>query len=334
MMNANPACPACGHTEWNVLGQRTYRLEQTAHLSAYQRIRYEVLFNVWLPGAGEARFTSLLCIKCGFVAFSPRPTATDLEAKYAYLAAHPAARLEMTVSLPSDMERSHELFAYLVPHLKSHQKSLLDYGGGNGRLLGSFVNAGFACGVVDFIKEALPSIEHVGTTLDSVPEDRKFDVVVCSHVLEHLAEPRAVLARLATRLKIDGILYIEVPSEIWNDVPLPVEPVTHLNYFTPHSLDTVCRCAGLDVMSCKEGTYTTEEGVRALAIRAVTRRVSCEPAITRFPPDATKLTRRYVHPSLLARVARLARYPDLRRSAFQRFARAHLPRAFFWRFMD
>jgi 2-polyprenyl-3-methyl-5-hydroxy-6-metoxy-1,4-benzoquinol methylase len=46
----------------------------------------------------------------------------------------------------------------------------------------------------------------------SAVEDGKYDAVICSHVLEHLSDPCALLERLAPKLKRGGLLYIEAPS--------------------------------------------------------------------------------------------------------------------------
>lgn len=40
-----------------------------------------------------------------------------------------------------------------------------------------------------------------------------YDLVICSHVLEHLRDPWAVIPELARTVKPGGFLYIEVPSE-------------------------------------------------------------------------------------------------------------------------
>jgi len=48
--------------------------------------------------------------------------------------------------------------------------------------------------------------------LDSV-ENGWYDVVICSHVLEHLSDPYAVAARIARKLRPGGVLYVEVPAE-------------------------------------------------------------------------------------------------------------------------
>ena len=47
--------------------------------------------------------------------------------------------------------------------------------------------------------------------LGAIP-DSAYDVVICSHILEHLADPVAVVALLATKIAPGGMLYVETPS--------------------------------------------------------------------------------------------------------------------------
>jgi SAM-dependent methyltransferase len=44
------------------------------------------------------------------------------------------------------------------------------------------------------------------------PADRAYDTVLCSHVLEHVRNPKAVAAALAEKVAPGGALYVEVPS--------------------------------------------------------------------------------------------------------------------------
>ena len=42
--------------------------------------------------------------------------------------------------------------------------------------------------------------------------DAAYDAVICSHVLEHLAEPYHVVAALAAKVRPGGVIFVEVPS--------------------------------------------------------------------------------------------------------------------------
>ncbi len=42
--------------------------------------------------------------------------------------------------------------------------------------------------------------------------DRAFDVIICSHVLEHVKEPEQVASELASKLGVGGVMYVETPT--------------------------------------------------------------------------------------------------------------------------
>ena len=106
----------------------------------------------------------------------------------------------------------------------------LDFGGGDGKLLAPFVDAGHDCYLVDYNTEPLPGVKKLADTLDGV--DDTFDAIICSHVLEHVADPLGTLRDLRARLRPGGRIYAEVPSEVWRGIPIERDPVTHVNFFT------------------------------------------------------------------------------------------------------
>lgn len=64
--------------------------------------------------------------------------------------------------------------------------------------------------------EAMDRYLHVDLdvtgSLDAVP-DRAYDVIMCSHVLEHIKDPDRVARELASKLDADGVMYVETPTE-------------------------------------------------------------------------------------------------------------------------
>lgn len=180
----------------------------------------------------------------------------------------------------------------------------------------------------------MPGVEHLGCTVDDIPNDRVFNLIVCSHVLEHLAEPREIVEKLAKHLKPEGVMYVELPLEIWNEVPLPVEPVTHINFFTPQSTRALMSLSGLNVMSCLEDMYTTEQGGRAFAIRAVARRAEKKSDASADLHRNADAVRKLVNPLIFVQAKRFLKFPDYRRQACKRWAQARLPRTFFWRIFN
>lgn len=328
-MQDNPDCPACGGTEWQPIGTRNYRPASAVKASPYVTKRLEVLFKVWFPEQPHVELSSVVCNRCGFACYLPRPDAVDIDLKYKFLGTDAATSQEISQQLSSDATRSVQLLNMLKSKMNPASR-ILDYGGGNGRIMPAFVAAGHSCSLVDFSSETLPGINYLGAHISDIPADDQFDVIVISHVLEHLAEPFSVVYQLRPHLIEAGILYIEVPLEIWDGPPLPQEPVTHINFFTVGSLRTLLERAGYKVTRCEEGRYTNEYGKTGLAIRAFATQAHGIASLITYAGSKPTLDR--VRPSIIQRLGKTIRYPDLairaaRRKLVSRMSRVPL----FWR---
>ena len=134
-----------------------------------------------------------------------------------------------------------------------------------------FLAHGSDCFLVDYANWTQQGILRLGSTLADVPKAMTFEVVICSHILEHVACPRSLLEEVSRVLRDDGVLYIEVPREVfynnaWN--PIIAEPVTHINFFTALTLQYLLLKSGYQPNFLEEcaGTY---EGRPLPIIRAV-----------------------------------------------------------------
>jgi SAM-dependent methyltransferase len=286
-------------------------------------LRHRVLFELWAPQAGAFVARFVLCDACGLVAYAPRPTADEIDAKYRMIASDPgddAATAPRVGSL--DRERSGELYATLFPHLPPTPGRLLDFGGGDGALTACFADAGFRCGVVDYTPTLVPGVERLGATLDDLPDDARFELVLCSHVLEHVAEPVEITRVLASRLAPDGLLLVEVPLEILGGVPRLREPVTHVSFFCESSLVTVLRRAGLEVVDCHTRACLFANGRYHYGVRAVARlsRSAASPAL---PGSAT--ARRLLAMNAIDRLSMRASQPRALLAQLRSVVRRALP---------
>jgi SAM-dependent methyltransferase len=122
----------------------------------------------------------------------------------------------------------------------------------------------------------------VGDILDAPFPRESFDVITCFDVLEHLYEPKRVMARVAEWLKPGGIFYVLVPNvdsaegrvfgSYWHGLELP----RHLFHYSPASLKFLAESAGLREVSLETrrnpavGTslrYVCDDVVRSVGIR-------------------------------------------------------------------
>lgn len=141
-------------------------------------------------------------------------------------------------------------------------RRVLDFGSGNGVLtywmrcngfgesvLGVDVShTGVASARADFACEGL-RYEHVDY-LDTLAGREQFDVVVSSHVLEHITEPEAALTRLR---ELGRWFVLEVPLErcYWQDIVYAVRrkerhdnPLGHVNFWTKKSFRSMLEKCG------------------------------------------------------------------------------------------
>src|SRR5690606_21766224 len=149
-----------------------------------------------------------------------------------------------------------------------------DFGGAQGAILEYFVRQGMDCHVVDYgCRTPLSGIHYRGPDLQGVGEE--YDLAICNHVLEHVADPIRELQAVRSVLAPGGVLFVEVPLELWNKKhPRPPEPVTHINWFSVPSLRHCLGAAGFDVLRVHYASFRTYSGERGLAVRAVARKAN------------------------------------------------------------
>ncbi len=139
-MNEMPCCPVCNEETWRSIEHRVYRKSGMSSLSDYTQKRYRVLFEVWTRGQDEIRFTSCVCQSCGFVTNLPRPSSVDIEEKYRFI-----AKLGQDYGQGEGADiarrRSKHIFLHCKKYLGTAAR-VLDYGGGDGRLMQCFSEAG------------------------------------------------------------------------------------------------------------------------------------------------------------------------------------------------
>jgi len=98
---------------------------------------------------------------------------------------------------------------------------ILDVGCGNGNIAMQLGSSGHEVLGIDISKEAITkaqlnnSLSNVSFKYIAVEDlaiENKFEVIICSEVLEHLHEPESVIRSLKKQLSDDGLLIITVPN--------------------------------------------------------------------------------------------------------------------------
>jgi SAM-dependent methyltransferase len=211
---------------------------------------------------GGAKRTSLFrkqgfayhrCRGCGHVYVSPRIKAE--------------IQLGLGAHLDHDVEADdflevQRIFAEPICHLmrlRARGRRLLDLGFGRGYVMRLARAYGFEVHGLDssaaLTEELRQEFGHrvacgvLGR--DPIPWS-SFDVVVMSHVVEHLADPGDVLRRVHDLLNPGGLLYVAVPNleslqyRIFGKHWDVVNPLAHLQYFGPGSLQRLLADCGFE----------------------------------------------------------------------------------------
>jgi|LakMenE01Jun11ns_1017448.scaffolds.fasta_scaffold9930921_5 SAM-dependent methyltransferase len=111
----------------------------------------------------------------------------------------------------------------LLPYVNSDDSLILDLGcgsGGTGQMIKRIYNGTYVTGITCSKKEVISAKKVLDECLfgnleaDSFPElmNRKYDLIILSHVLEHLVDPVAVIKRFLKYLRPHGKLIIALPN--------------------------------------------------------------------------------------------------------------------------
>jgi len=345
------SCPVCGADQWQPVERFLYRrtdhtrsdtspkgpgakslaaLRRVARrgprrdaihcvrLTAAQKQRRRVLFDVWRPEAREVELRALGCGRCGLMTFAPRPDRSDLAAKYRYLQTETGDTAggpgEEAYLRGLDRGRARRVYDLTRGRLGTSALRVLDYGGGNGKLMQPYRDEGHACFLVDYHPHPLPGMVRLGDDIRNIGRPSPFDLILCSHVLEHVAAPRELLAQLADLLTGDGVLIAEVPLEVWAGIPIEADPVTHINFFTPDSFRALFLCSGFSVLA--RGREFASYGASIGEVLWIVARRATAPGADASPEDEHDLDR-FLYPSRMYTLKKIMRQkviPGLRRT--------------------
>jgi 2-polyprenyl-3-methyl-5-hydroxy-6-metoxy-1,4-benzoquinol methylase len=193
------------------------------------------------------------CIECTHVYVSPRISAS-LQAQI--------GEIQDSPEIDDPYLEVQKIYAVAICQLlrsRAPGSRLLDIGFGRGYLMELAQGYGFEVYGVDSSKALVDRLwPHMGRRVhqavigqDDIPWS-SFDVVVASHILEHMTDPMAMLGQVRSIMNPRAVLYIAVPDidsmpfKVFGKEWDVVNPLVHFQYFTEASLSKLLNQCGFE----------------------------------------------------------------------------------------
>ncbi len=222
-------CPICGNRSVEILHHQRFVLAEDHILPE----SYDV---VW-------------CGQCGFAYADTSGTQTDYDRYYAEFSKYEDNQISTGGGGSGwDAERLGDTAQAIAQVFTDREKRIVDIGCANGGLLGELKKLGFrnlvgldpspAC--VAHTRSSY-GVEAAIGSLDRLPSEiGRFDLVILSHVLEHVLNLQSAIEKVSQFLEEDGLLYVEVPDAArYRDflvAPFQDFNTEHINHFNLTSM--------------------------------------------------------------------------------------------------
>ena len=248
-------CPNCGSNKIIKLYSRRIDLS-----NKYDNFLFHEVFD-----EPEQNFYSklFLCKRCTFVFYGYRYSASELSKLYSedysqkrskYISAFEKTSFKQDgiTALARHRRKSMVLNEYLKLRCwHDGVTNILDIGGWSGENIPNislYTNKYVQDKSNHQIKE--PGVRSYNDSVDSI----MFDMVMATHVIEHVTKPDEFLCNLAEKLDDSGLVYIEFPFDIVGLFRKP-SMYEHINFYSGYSICKALNLAGLACTSASIKKY-------------------------------------------------------------------------------
>lgn len=229
-------------------------------------------------------FVNVCCTRCALVYANPRPSIEDLSEYYRSQFIQGRHEIKTVEEARARAKKKGSAKKYKVEGLVERldaRSHVLEIGCSYGFLLDAIQKA-VGCRVEGvepsevsgaFAHEEFGFPVFHGTVEDYVQRveyaDRKFDLIILYHVLEHIADPVGTLGKLEERLAENGRLYICVPDVMHlQEPPESFFQIPHIYNFSPWTLHVTLWRAGFKIIRMNRKLRPPKNGLEVFAVRA------------------------------------------------------------------
>lgn len=195
---------------------------------------------------------TVICRRCGLVRHASVPTEQELQQFYAddYREAYNGEKTPGDRRIMRAWKNGERICRQIAPELAPGCR-VLEVGAGIGCTVKVFEREGFTAEGVDpggeflsLSKEKLRAKVRTASLYD-LPRQKRCDVVLLIHVIEHLRSPKTALQHIAGLLKPNGLFYVECPNL---QAPFARRSklfhLAHIHNFAPSTLQMLAESCG------------------------------------------------------------------------------------------
>ncbi|MFC1808472.1 methyltransferase domain-containing protein [Candidatus Omnitrophota bacterium] len=260
--------------------------------------RFEMPQDYTLP-----RSYDLICCKeCGFVFADADANQKDYEKYYETNSIYESKEVSIGGSCPWDIKRYERIASDLSNILSDRKAKILDIGCANGGLLTILKNRGyFNLSGLDPSPVCAANTKQLGFNAyqaslfsdlfmsHTISSDH--DCIVFSHILEHVFDINGSLERALSKLKKNGLLYLEVPDAAeyinYYKAPFYFFENEHINHFDKNSLTNLLKKFNLNTIVSGKKSIESSTTDRYPAIFGIYEKSGLDNKDQEIAPDFT-----------------------------------------------
>ncbi|MFM2026274.1 MAG: hypothetical protein RLZZ339_989 [Cyanobacteriota bacterium] len=226
----------------------------------------------------------LCCDRCGFVYADTTVSQKDYDIFYTKLSKYEDKKTATGGGeSPYDAARIQKTAECIAEFLPDKSVRILDIGCANGGLLGYLKKLGYnnLCGLdpspicAETTKQKYDIETYTGSMFELPHSLGVFDVIILSHVLEHIQDVSTALTNLKDILDKNGILYAEVPDAKrylnFYVSPFHYFDTEHINHFSLNFLEKLLMLANFTIIGRGEKEFELHPGTIYPAIWVMAR---------------------------------------------------------------
>ena len=204
------------------------------------------------------------CLKCTNAWTSPAPCPIDHKSRNFHqksIATYSPSVVKNLSHLPSEWGRAIRKQVFLIERYLKPGSKILEIGCGEGILLSELTNLGFVVEGIEPSFDASSRARSKGLKVTTsqfptyIPDDT-YDLVILSHVLEHILDPYLFLEEISKLIPDRYLLLIQ--TNYRGIIPRVTQkewyawaPKEHYWHFTPHGIRSLVNKIGLILIDCE-----------------------------------------------------------------------------------